>query len=234
MGYTVSKLTVIWHLPSFRERRCVCLVPPREFSQSLVPGGIAHMHSGFKPAFTRSVLHESKDWVWLCALLEAGAQATLLWGAVHWRSSASYVGSYTLGIPPDQKDNLSGVPLEHPPLCHSGAPCHVLRVGCPSGWLSLSSPPLFYTLLGTFPFLFSGTYHFGLIFCRAGVGWTEFEALKDNDFFIYLFISGPKRVCCLATLPIRRSTARRCGNCFQDQTCQCGGKKNQKFQVAVL
>lgn len=37
------------------------LVPPREFSQSLVPGGILYVHSGFKPVFTCSVLHESND-----------------------------------------------------------------------------------------------------------------------------------------------------------------------------
>lgn len=51
------------------------------------------------------------------------------------------------------------------------------------------------------------------------------QSLKPSRIMIlaYLF-QGPKHVCCLAILTVRRSTARRCGNCFQDQTCQCGKK----------
>lgn len=66
----------------------------------------------------------------------------------------------------------------------------VTREHLPRPKSQMSSPPLFYALLGTFPFLFSGTYHCGLILCRAGVGCTESEALRENG--LGLFISGPK------------------------------------------
>lgn len=37
MGYTVSKLTVIWYLPSFRERRCVCWFLPENLASLWFP-----------------------------------------------------------------------------------------------------------------------------------------------------------------------------------------------------
>lgn len=110
------------------------------------------------------------------------AQAALLWGAVPEEAQHPTCGPIPWASHLTRRTTFLGYLLT---IRHS-----VTREHLPRPKSRMSSPPLFYALLGTFPFLFSGTYHCGLILCRAGVGCTESEALRENG--LGLFISGPK------------------------------------------
>lgn len=85
-------------------------------------------------------------------------------------------------------------------------------------------PHLPYCTLSLAHFHFSSAVLTTVVSSSAGQESAE-QSLKPSRIMILAYLSqGPKHVCCLATLTVRRSTARRCGNCFQDQTCQCGKK----------
>lgn len=91
-----------------------------------------------------------------------------------------------------------------------GSTCHAPRVGCPYFTLSLVHFHLSSAALTT------------VVSSCVGQELAA-QSLKPSGRMVLAYLSqGPKHVCCLAT--IRRSTARRCGNCFQDQACQCGKK----------